>query len=131
MSGNEMSLGAAVLLFGVLGVGTCAVQHATREEVEACVTGKGMDIDTTTYTDKDGGYHTSTTRTLLVYTDQGTFENTSAIFLGKWGSEDLQGSIREDHRYLFDTYGFDLPGDMSHPNIVGINKDLGICGEGR
>lgn len=128
MSRFLSSRGATNLTAFVLAsIANCIYQNTTVRDETVCVVDKGIDIRTSLYEDRNGDTQVVTRRVLMVYGSEGTFENRLALWRGKFGSEDLQGRITEGRRYIFKVYGWDLPGDLTHPNILEIREDLGTC----
>lgn len=110
---GEIAIGAgvvALLLFVVAFnlyyiLGTGATVTATVSRVERITTGSGETLSSK----------------YLVYTDQGTFENTDSLFWGKWNSSDLHGELHDGRTYHLDYYGWRVPFLSMYPNIVTAN----------
>lgn len=85
-------------------------------------------IDTTitvTKTDRivessGSGKDLTVTSKYLVYTTDETFENTDAIFFGKYNSSDFQGKLLPNKTYKVKVIGWRLPFFSTYRNIVKI-----------
>lgn len=58
----------------------------------------------------------------LVYTDKETFKCTDELFVGKFNSSDIYGSLKEGHRYKFEVYGFRIGYTSSYRNIISAQE---------
>lgn len=57
----------------------------------------------------------------LIFTDDGTFKITDAIFgIVRFNSSDVYGKVREDHDYTITYYGWRIPLFSTYPNIEKI-----------
>jgi len=58
----------------------------------------------------------------LIYTDKETFECTDELLVGKVNSSDIYGSLKENHRYKFEVYGFRIGYTSSYRNIISVEE---------
>lgn len=58
----------------------------------------------------------------LVYTDQGTFENTDSLWYRKFNSSDLHGRIKGGGTYQAETVGWRIPLLSSYRNIISAQQ---------
>lgn len=64
----------------------------------------------------------------LVYTDDGTFEDTDSFFNSKFNSSDIYGQIQVGHKYTCDLVGFRNGFWSNYENIISC-KDTSKVGE--
>lgn len=82
-----------------------------------------QETTTITVTDKDrvcSGSGSSTSCTYLVYTEQGTFENSDSVLDGKFDSSDVQGRFKVGETYTVRVRGYRIPFLSSYQNIVEV-----------
>lgn len=107
-SGNVI-VGAFVVFALLAGVVTMA-QYGTKETVTATVTGK----ERVTSSDGNGNVKSK----YLIFTETETFENTDALFAGKFNSSDFYGKIREGQTCKFTVIGWRMPVFSTYRNII-------------
>lgn len=56
----------------------------------------------------------------LIFTDQGTFENTDSLLTGKFDSSDVYGRIKEGRTYTFKVAGYRQGFLSMYPNIIEV-----------
>lgn len=66
------------------------------------------------------GKDLTVTSKYLVYTTDETFENTDAMFFGKYSSSDFQGKLLPNTTYKVKVVGWRLPFFSTYRNIVKI-----------
>lgn len=98
------------IIIGIIGYNFA--WYSTGTDLEITVTGKERIVES------NGNKGTSSK--YLVFTENETFENTDAIFLGKWNSSDIQGALRIDSTYQARVYGWRIPFLSTYRNIVKI-----------
>lgn len=59
----------------------------------------------------------------LIYTNTETFENTDALFHGKFNSSDIYGKIKIGKKYDAVVYGWRLPFFSAYRNIINIREN--------
>lgn len=85
---------------------------------------------TVTVTDKErivesSGEGTSSRYLIFTETEDGTvevFENTDALWFGKFNSSDVQGQLRVDETYRLRVYGWRVPLLSMYRNIIDAEK---------
>lgn len=58
----------------------------------------------------------------LIYTDNGVYENTDNLLLGKFNSSDLYGDILEGERYTCNATGFRVPILSWYENLISCER---------
>ena len=86
-------------------------QHATSEFIS--ITVKDKESKTVTSGDKVKSKY-------LVYTEGEVFENTDALFSGKFNSSDVNGVLERGKMYKVKVYGWRIPFFSQYRNIVKI-----------
>lgn len=56
----------------------------------------------------------------LVYTSDGTFENTDSVLAWKWNSSDVYGGLKTGQEYTITVQGWRLPFFSMYPNITNV-----------
>jgi hypothetical protein len=56
----------------------------------------------------------------LIFTENGTFENTDSFWFWKWNSSDFQGKLHVDSTYNVKVVGWRIPFLSMYPNIIEI-----------
>ena len=69
--------------------------------------------------------NTNKSHKYLIFTDEGVFENTDALFIGKFNSSDLQNQILNAKVCKVETLGYRIPFLSEYPNIVKIYECKG------
>ena len=121
----------AAVLAGVLAVGgieKCAYQWGTREQVEACITGRDVIIDVDSRIDQEGKTHVTSDEKYVVHTNRGTLNNDTAWLSGKFARDHLQSELVPGRRLLLEVYGWNFL-DRLHPNVLEVIEDKGSCEE--
>lgn len=72
---------------------------------------------TTVVTDKERVCETKGDCRYLIFTEAGTFENTDSLFMGKFNSSDVQGSINVGSEYDIVARGWRIGLLSSYPNV--------------
>lgn len=109
------------LIFGLViavflgGIVYTVAWYGTAEEITITVTDKERIVEAS-----GSGEDASVSSKYLVFTDKETFENTDAMFLGKFNSSDIQGRLRKDSTYTVVVYGWRWPMFSTYRNIVEI-----------
>lgn len=85
-SGTSGKVGFIAIL-ALLAVGFIALNLGTKVEVKSARVTKTERVN-----DRDSSYY-------LVFTDKGTFMVKDSLWVGRWNSSDLYGSIEPGHRY--------------------------------
>jgi Protein of unknown function (DUF1523). len=101
----------AVLVF-IIGTGM-AYAYATRSTITATVTDKGIKTESYNQNYVDSNY--------MIYTDNGTFEDTDSIWYMKFNSSDVYGNIEVGNTYTFQVYGWRIPLFSCYQNIITVN----------
>jgi len=57
----------------------------------------------------------------LIFTDNGTYENTDTVFKGKFNSSDIYGDFKEGETYDVTVWGWRVPFLSMYPNILEVN----------
>lgn len=109
-------LPGAILLFIVMivvTIGLVAPSYFERHSVTTHVVSK----ENVCKSNGDNG----TTCEYLIFTDNGTFKISDAIFgVVRFNSSDVYGKVREDHDYTITYYGWRIPVLSTYPNIEKI-----------
>ena len=109
------------LIFGLViavflgGIVYTVAWYGTEEEITITVTDKERIVEAS-----GSGEDATVSSKYLVFTDKETFENTDALFLGKFNSSDIQGRLHKDSTYTVVVYGWRIPFLSSYRNIVEI-----------
>ena len=104
-----------IFIVALLGMGFYTFSYySTTEDITITVTNTERIVES----DADN----KTTSKYLVFTTNETFENTDALFLGKWNSSDVQGALKTDSTYSVHVIGWRLPFFSMYRNIVSINN---------
>lgn len=101
---------AGVILLLALGFGFHQIVKTTEEVVT--VTDKERIVES----NGDG----DTTSKYLVFTESETFENTDALFFGKFNSSDIQGKLRKDSTYNMRVVGWRIQWLSQYRNIISV-----------
>lgn len=108
-------IGVAVLFVLLLAIGIPACQNYLEVETTvATVTHRERVCDS----NSEGG---STCR-YLVYTDEGTFQLTDSLYVGRFNSSDTYGRIKVGEEYRIDHYGWRIGCSSSYPNIKDMQE---------
>lgn len=81
------------------------------------------ELITITISDKDRittGYGENITSKYIIYTEDEVFENTDALFFGKWNSADLQNQLKVGETYNVKVAGCRITYLSSFRNIIEI-----------
>lgn len=81
-------------------------------------TAKTRTIDITDKARITSGSNGNTSGKYLIYSKEGTFEDTDSMMRLKFNSSDVYGQIQVGKRYRCLTYGWRLPFFSNYPNIV-------------
>ncbi|WP_431911639.1 hypothetical protein [Nonomuraea jabiensis] len=60
----------------------------------------------------------------LIFTDQGTYENTDTLFAGKFDSSNVQGRMKVGRTYEVEVRGWRIPFLSTYPNITQIEREV-------
>lgn len=101
-----------VVVFALVAGALTMAQYGTKETVTVTVTGK----ERVTSNDGNGNI----TSKYLIFTESETFENTDALFAGKFNSSDFYGKIRENQTCDFTVIGWRVPFLSMYRNIIGM-----------
>lgn len=110
MKRSTMAMTAIGGLFATAVAANVAYNYGTEREVCFTVTDRERIVET----DSDGQISSK----YLVFTDEGTFENTDSLLRGKFRSSDHQGFLQEGQSYNATVYGWRIGVFSSYPNIV-------------
>lgn len=99
---------AAIIVAVTVLVASCSGYTAQREVV-ATVTGKDRVCS---------GSGDGMSCKYLVFTDEGTFQVSDSLLIGRFDSSDVYGRFREDRTYRFDVYGWRSPFLSMYPNVA-------------
>lgn len=108
-SGTSGKVGIIAVL-AILVVGFIALNLGTKVQVKNARVTKTERVN-----DRDSSYY-------LVFTDKGTFRVADSLWVGRWNSSDLYGSIEPGHRYDIKAYGLRIPLFSSYPNIESVTE---------
>lgn len=100
---------AGLVLLSVLGLST------------GCSTMNQREV-TATVEDKERVCSGSNDCKYLIFTDEGTFENTDTLLQGKFDSSDVYGRIKVGETYTFEVAGFRQGFLSMYPNILSVSE---------
>lgn len=111
---------AALVVLALLVIGGLAVvaYRSTERDVSFTVTDKERVCDTN-HSDGEGGKQECR---YLVFTDEGTYQVTDSLVIGRFSSSDVYGRIKRDRSYDARVIGWRIPAFSRYPNIVSIQE---------
>ncbi len=102
-------------LVGVAVIGLCAVTTLAYQHGTCC--------ENVTFTvNKAERVVSGKTSKYLIFTDKGVYENTDALWHGKWNSSDVYNKIATKKTYEARTYGWRMPFFSVYPNILDVRE---------
>lgn len=113
-----MPLILAVIILALLGSCSAVYQHATVEYEQITVTDKER------ITASDSSYY-------LVFTEEGSYQNSDSLWHWKWDSSELYGELQVGSTYNVTTYGWRFGFLSMYPNIVDAVEVVELTGENK
>jgi len=105
---SSAGIKAIFVIAVILAIGTCSMGYQYGTIRSETITIKRLERVTSGDSSK-----------YLIYTNEGeVFENTDALFHGKWDSADLYGHLDEGSRYEVTVYGWRIPFLSTYRNII-------------
>ena len=106
----KFQFAALGVIFGIAAASSAGIAYGTKDTVTFTVTDKERIVES----DSDG----NTTSKYLIFTDNGTFENTDTVWYFKFQSSDLYGKLKRGQTYEADVYGFRVGWLSMYKNII-------------
>jgi len=114
MVSDSVKIGGGILAAGLILLGGCNIDHASRETFRVTVTDKQIK--------RDGDHDTYMVFGKLPNGKTRVFENIDSMFERKWNSSDVWAQIEQGKTYDLKTYGFRIPFFSYYENIIGVQE---------
>lgn len=108
--GNAGVFAVLVVAIVFIGILTAWYQLGTVQSVTFTVQDKTIKVTNDGEGNSESKY--------MIYTSSGVFENTDALFHGKWRSSDIYGQLRRKRQYTCKVYGWRIGFLSMYQNII-------------